>query len=222
VEVRAEAINWLARIPSEEGLSMLSELARSTSEDERIQRAAVRALVAHPSAQARQLARSIVERNDISERLRSEALSAFDKERTTVDDVAWLRSVYSKLDNARLKQRALSAIIRVSGPETDQWLMTIVRDENEPSEFRATALRRIGTTMSISDLGKMYDAASSRSLRESLINILENRKENEATDKLIEIVKRGTDPSLRMRAINALANKKDARAQQLLLEIINK
>src|SRR6185436_110930 len=145
-------------------LATLAEFAKSSSEDERIQRAAVRALAVHPSDQARQLIRSIVERNDVPDRLRSEALGAFDKERTTVDDVAWLRSVYSKLDNRQLKQRALAAIVRVSGTESDQFLMNIVKDDNESSDLRATALRRIGQTMSVADIGKMYDAASAQTV----------------------------------------------------------
>ena len=48
------------------------------------------------------------------------------------------------------------------------------------------------------------------------------RKEPEATDKLIDIAKNGTDPTLRTASIRALSDKNDARSRQLLLEIINK
>jgi HEAT repeat protein len=222
VDVRVEAISWLARIPTEEGLSTLTDLAKTSSEDDRVQRAAIRALVNHPSAQARQMVRTLVERSDTPEGMRTEALSALDKDRATVDDIAWLRTIYNKETNPRVKERALSAIVRIGGPESDQFLLSIVKDENESSDLRSTALRRIGQTMSIADIGKMYDAASARSVRESLINILGNRKEPEAIDKLIDIAKTGTDPNLRVRAINALTNKNDPRARQLLLEIINK
>jgi HEAT repeat protein len=224
VEVRTTAIDWLARVPGDEALNALVEFTRSTTEEDAVQRAAVRALVNHPSDRARQAVRSIVERNDVPERLRMEALSAFSAERSSVDDVAWLRTVYGRLDNNRLKQRALSAIVRVGGSENDQWLMNIVRDDNEPSEFRATALRRIGQTMSIADIGRMYEAATAQSVRSSLIEILGNRKEPEATDKLFEIAKTGTDPNLKIRAINVLSNKaqSDPRTKALLLEIINK
>ncbi len=67
-DVRVAAIDWLGRIPSEDGLNTLEELTRS-SDSENVQRAAIRALVAHPSARARQLVRSIVEREDVPERL---------------------------------------------------------------------------------------------------------------------------------------------------------
>lgn len=220
VEVRLEAISVISRLGSEEGVPVLEEMTRS--DDERIQRTAVRALVRHPSARARASVRSMVEREETSERLRSEALSAFDSERATADDIAWLRALYNKVTTPTLKARTLSAITRVGGPEVDQWLVTIASDDNQPSEIRATAMRRIGTTMSIADLGRLYDGATNRRFRSEVINILGKRKEDAATDKLIEIVKTGTDPSLRTSALQAVSSKGDARSQQLLLEIINK
>jgi TolA-binding protein len=220
VDVRVEAIGVIARLANEDGVAVLEELTRS--DDERIQRAAVRALVRHPSARARTSIRSLVERDDVSERLRSEALSAFDAERATADDVAWLRALYGKVTTSSLRARTLSAITRIGGPEVDQWLATLARDDNQPSEIRATAMRRIGQTMSVADLGRLYDSATQQRFRSEIINVLGKRKEDAATDKLIDIIKNGTDPTLRRSAINAVVNKNDARAQQLLLEIINK
>ena len=220
VDVRVEAIGIIARLPNEEGVPVLEELTRN--DDERIQRAAIRSLVRHPSARARTSVRSLVERDDVSERLRSEALSAFDSERATSDDIAWLRALYARVTTPSLKARTLSAIVRVGGPEVDQWLVTIARDSTQPSEIRATAMRRIGETMPVSDLGRLYDTATQRRFRAEIITLLGKRKEDAATDKLIDIIKNGTDPSLRSSAINAVVNKNDARAQQLLLEIINK
>lgn len=220
VEVRLEAISVISRLGSEDGVAVLEEMTRS--DDERIQRTAVRALVRHPSARARASVRAMVEREETSERLRSEALSAFDSERATADDIAWLRALYNKVTSPTLKARTLSAITRVGGPEVDQWLVTIASDDNQPSEIRATAMRRIGATMSIVDLGRLYDGATNRRFRSEVISILGKRKEDGATDKLIDIVKNGTDPSLRQSALQAVAAKNDARSQQLLLEIINK
>lgn len=218
VDVRVEAIGVIARLPNEDGVTVLEELTRS--DDERIQRAAVRSLVRHPSARARTSVRTLVERDDVSERVRSEALSAFDAERATADDVAWLRALYARVTTNSLKARTLSAIVRVGGPEVDQWLASIARDDNQPSEIRATAMRRIGETMPIADLGRLYDTATQQRFRSEIINVLGKRKEDAATDKLIDIVRNGTDPNLRTAAIRAVSDKKDARATQLLLEII--
>ena len=49
-----------------------------------------------------------------------------------------------------------------------------------------------------------------------------NRPEAAATDKLIDIIKTGTDSRLRQQAISALTRKKDPRATQLLIELIDR
>jgi HEAT repeat protein len=59
-------------------------------------------------------------------------------------------------------------------------------------------------------------------MREQLINVFANRSEPEATDKLIEIVRSGTDPSIRRQAINALSRKEDPRTARLLLELLER
>lgn len=221
VEVRASAIEWLSRLPGNEALATLEELSRN-GDDERIQRVAVRALAMHPSDKARQLVRNIIERNETPERLRIEALSAFDKERVNADDIAWLRTFYSRTDNPKIKQRVLSTLGRVGGPDVDQWFLTMMRNTDESSETRITALRRVGKSLAIGDLAKLYEASAERPIREELIGIFANRADNEATDKLIEIVKTGTDPNLRRMAISALSQKKDARTMKFLLELVEK
>lgn len=220
-EVRASALEWLARMPGDDALTLLEELARDGT-DERMQRTAVRALVANPSARARQYVRGIVERSETPERLRLEAVGAFDKERSTTEDATWLRTMYSRTDNARLKSRIIQTLANIGGQDMDQWMMTLARNPDESSEIRRYALRRVVRTMPIADVGRMYDAAAERPLRESLIEALATRPESEATDKLIEIVKTGTDPRLRNQAINALTRKKDPRSTRLLMEIIDK
>lgn len=220
VDVRVEAIGVLSRLPNEESVPVLEELVRDS--DERVQRAAIRSLVRHPSARAKAAVRALVERDDVSERVRSEALSAFNSESATAEDITWLRTLYSRFTTPTLKARALAAIVRVGGPEVDQWLVTIARDDNQPSELRATAMRRIGQTLPIADLGRLYDSATQQRFRSEIISVLGKRKEDAAADKLIDIVKNGTDPSLRNSAIRAISGKNDARATQLLLDIINK
>ena len=57
----------------------------------------------------------------------------------------------------------------------------------------------------VTALAQLYDVADSRSIRDQIINALGSRKEPEATDKLNDIVKNGTDPNLRSHAINTLS-----------------
>jgi TolA-binding protein len=220
IDVRVEAISVMSRLANEETVPVLEELVRDS--DERIQRSAIRSLVRHPSARAKTSVRTLVEREDVSERVRSEALSAFNTESATAEDIAWLRTLYSRFTTPTLKARTLSAIVRVGGPEVDQWLITIARDDAQPSEIRSTAMRRIGETLPVADLARLYDGATQQRFRNEIISVLGKRKEDAATDKLIDIAKNGTDPTLRTASIRALSEKNDARSRQLLLEIINK
>jgi HEAT repeat protein len=220
-EVRASALQWLARIPSDEALSVLEALSRDTA-DERIQRTAIRALVSNPSPRARTYVRSVIERPETPERLRFEAIGAFDKERSTADDATWLRALYSRTNDTRMKSRIVQTLANIGGDDVDQWMLTLARNADESSDTRRYALRRVARTLPIVDLARLYDTAAERPLRESLIEALATRPEAEATDKLIDIVKTGTDPRLRQQAINALTRKKDPRSTRLLMEIIDK
>ena len=213
-------MEWLARVPGEEALGTLEELSRDS--DERVSRAAVRALVSHPSPRARTFVRAVVERSETPERLRLEALSAFDKERTTSDDVAWMRALYGRTENSKIKTRIVNTLSNIGGPEVDQWMLALARNADENSDTRRSALRRVGKTLPIADLARLYDSAAERNIREALIETLATRTEAEATDKLIDVVKTGTDPRLRSQAISALTRKKDPRTMRLLMEIIDK
>jgi HEAT repeat protein len=73
----------------------------------------------------------------------------------------------------------------------------------------------------IANLNKFYDGVSARPLREEIVNALGDRKEPEATDKLIDIARNGTDPQVRRSAINQLARKKDARSEKLFLDLVS-
>jgi HEAT repeat protein len=187
-----------------------------------LQSAAISALGRSDNPRAKQSLRAIVERNDLSENLRIAALSSIDSEHSP-DNGAYIRAAYPRLETPRLKVAALRAASRVGGNENDQWLLTVVRNPNEPVEVRAMALRYAGrSTIPIADLTRMYDVAGDRPLRQQLIALYSERPEPEATDKLLDIAKTGTDPDLRRYAISALARKNDPRTKKLLVEIIDK
>jgi len=222
-EVRSTAIQYLARSPSDIAVNTLDEVLR-TSTDPSVQRSAARALAANPSPRARQAVRSLIERADAPERLRIEAVSGFeDSQRTTDEDAAYLRSVYTKIDNPRVKARIARVIGQLGGDANDQWLLGLMRNNDEPLEVRTAALSRVASRkMPIGDAVKLYGSVADREMRQQLINIYGQRTEPEATDKLLDIVKNDTDYNLRRQAIGALQRKNDPRATKLLLELIDK
>jgi len=222
-EVRNAAIQHLARSPSDIAVNTLDELLR-TSTDQSVQRTAARALASNPSPRAKQAVRGLIERADAPERLRIEAVGAFENpERATEDDATYLRNIYTKIDNPRVKARIARVIGHLGGDTNDAWLLGLMRNNDEPLEVRTAALSRIASrNMGIADAVRLYGNVADREMRQQLINIYGQRREPEATDKLIDIAKNDTDYNLRRQAINALTRKNDPRATKLLLEIIDK
>ena len=221
LDVRVEAIQWLPRMPGSIGLNAIEDVLRN-SDEERVQRAAISALMSSDNPRARSSVRAILERRDASERLRVEALSRFDRDRSTTDDVAFLKALYARTESERVKDAIINAIARVGS--NDEFLMGIARNEAEPYAMRSSALMRLSRSgsISIADLSKLYDAADSRTMREQIINALAGRKETEATDKLVDIAKNSTDYNARRMAISALTRRNDPRARDLLKELVEK
>jgi HEAT repeat protein/TolA-binding protein len=220
--VRSEAIGFLGRLPGDAGLNALEEMLR-TEQDERIQRAVVRALMSSDNAKARSSMRALIDRKDAPLSLRVEAINSLNNDRATTDDAAYLRNLYGKADNDRMKEAIISALSRMGGAENDQFILSIARNTNESSQLRGAALSRYfrSSTGSVADIAKLYDSADNYNMRQQIISVLSNRKEPEATDKLVDIIKTSTVPSLRVQAINALQRKNDPRAIQLLTEILD-
>ena len=221
--LRIDAISFLSRLPGDNAIATLEDLIR-TSDDADIRRAAVRSLSRSDNVRARHAVRALVERSDVSEQLRAEALSSFDSERSNGEDGTYLRSLYPRLGGERLRNAAIGAIARLGGEENERFLLAIARNGSESSETRATAISRLtkSNVVTISDWQRLYDSAESRSVRANIIRVYGQRSEPEAIDRLAEIIERGTDPSLRTSALNALQRKDDARARKLLQDIVER
>lgn len=219
--VRSEAISWLPKLQGDAGVNMLEEILR-TEQDERIQRSVIRALVSSDNQRARSSMRALIDRKDAPINLRVEAISSFNNDRATTEDAAYLRSLYSRADNDRVKDAIINAVARIGGQENEQWVLNLAKSPNEPSQLRATAIARlVRSNVSIADLSKLYDAADSYDVRSRIVSVLENRKEPEAADKLVDIIRNSTVQNIRAQALNALTRRKDPRSVQLLQDIID-
>lgn len=224
--IRNEAMRWLPRVVGEGAVPQLEEMLR-TSTDEGTQRAAVNALNAIDSDRGRRAVRSLIERADVSERIRVEAVLGLSRERegraVSNEDVAYLRSLYSKLETPRLREAVLLSIARIETPENQQFLLGVARNQSEQPSLRAAAMQRLGRMQSVTvaDIAKLYDVADARSLREQILYALSQRKEPEAIDKMMEIARKDTDPQIRRAAISLLARSNNERAKKLLQELID-
>jgi HEAT repeat protein len=99
--------------------------------------------------------------------------------------------------------------------------MALVRNDDESLESRSMALERVGRTMDLPTLTKIYDGSSQAPIRRAVIELLSERKEPEALDKIVDVARHGTDPAMRRQAIYVLSRSKDPRAAKLLLELVD-
>jgi TolA-binding protein len=224
--VRIDAISWLPRLSGDAPFSALEDILRSDTSS-RIQRAAVRALNSSENPKARQTIRALIDRKDAPENLRIEAINSFDRERATDDDARYLRGLYGRVESDRLREAVVNSVGRLGGTENDQWIISLAKNPNTPDQLRSSAVSRLGrmSTVPIGDLVKLYDVAETRSMRDQLINVFASRKEQEATDKLVQIVRSSsTDYIAQKNALNALTRKasNDPKVMQLLVEILQK
>jgi HEAT repeat protein len=218
--VRAAAVNWLPKLMGDAGVTALEDVLR-TEQDDRIQTAAVRTLASSDNPRARKAIRAFIDRKDVPLNLRREAIRSITIGRATTDDAAYLRELYARADNDELKQAIVGAASRIPGKETEDWILSIAKNPNEPSAVRGDAIGVVMRSGTVAGWIALYDAAQSFDVRSRIVTALENRKEAEAADKLVDIAKTSTVPSLRLQAIRALTRRKDARVPQLLDEIMN-
>jgi HEAT repeat protein len=224
--IRNEAMRWLPRVAGDAAVPQLEELLR-TSNDEQTQRSVVWALSAMDSDRARRAVRTLIERPDVSERLKYDAILSITRERdgrsVTADDITYLRALYGKLESPRLREAVLMSLSRNETAENQQFLFAVVRNESEQPSLRAAATQRLGRmqTVTANDIAKLYAVADARSLREQILVALSQRKEPEAIDKMIEIARKDTDPQIRRTAISLLARSNNERAKKLLQGLID-
>ncbi|MEP6763264.1 MAG: HEAT repeat domain-containing protein [Gemmatimonadaceae bacterium] len=222
IDLRTDAISYLAKLPGDNAMAALEDLLR-TSTDRDVQRAAVRSLSNTDNPKARQSIRAIIERSDVNEDLRVEAINTMERDRGgSPEDATYLRGLFPKLQAERLKIAALAAISKTQGTENEQFILALARNTGESSAVRSSAVSRMYrmSAISIADIGKLYDGADSRAMREQVISVLSQRKEPETIDKLGDIAKNSTDPNARSRAIQALNRKDDPRARKLILDLV--
>jgi HEAT repeat protein len=218
--VRADAMRWLPKLMGDAGVAQLEEVLK-TEQDERVQRSAVRTLASSSNTRARAAIRTLLDRKDVALNLRLDAIRSISSERATSDDAGYLRGLYSRVDDDQLKAGIIGAVSRVGGHDSDEWILGIAKNPNESSAVRSAAIGVVMRSGTVADWIALYDAAQSLDVRSRLVTALENRKETEAADKLVEIAKTSTVPSLRREALSALMRRKDPRVPQVLDEIMN-
>lgn len=219
-EVRSHAVFHLSQVRTPAAVAALDSILQF-SEDRTLQERALFALSQHRSDEAANILRSYAERGDAPMELRGVAIQWLGQNRA---NTTYLRTLYGQLVDSELKEKALFALSQSRDEASAQFLLEIALDQSESIEVRKRALFWVGQMrVATVQLYELYDRTTDTEMKEQLIFVYGQRGRNdEALDKLIDIVRNETDPHLRGRAIFWLGQTRNPRAIAVLEEIINR
>jgi hypothetical protein len=130
--------------------------------------------------------------------------------------------MFDRTQSAELREKIMFSLGQMRGEGNDQWLLGIAGDRKYSIDTRKQALFNAGQNRAaIAELVGLWTRLEEREMKEQLIFVLHDRKEQVAVDKLIDIAKNEKDVELRKKAIFWLGQSRDPRVQQLLVDIIN-
>lgn len=221
-EVREQAVFWLSQVPGEETVTALDSILQDPKTDPQIQEKAVFALSQHRSPRAAAILCTYSGRRDRPADLREKSIFWLGQRRSD-ENQRCLRDLYKKLENDDLKEKVIFSLSQMGGADNYRWMMDIALDPNENIELRKKALfwAGQGRSVDIEDLLRLYDSMKDREMREQLIFVYSQRREEAAADKLCQIGKTDADRELRKKAIFWVGQSRSPRAAQCLQELIN-
>jgi HEAT repeat protein len=224
-EVREQAVFWIANVPTEEATTMLIELAKK-GDDLELRRRAVYSLSRSKSPRAATTLKDIALDNNAEMELREDALTWYlAAPAGAADAITFLKDMYGRVDEPRLKQRVLYAISTRRTDESRAFLLELAQNPKESMDVRRSAIYSLQSAgITGAQLGQVYDRGADVELRRQLIAVLAMLKDNSGVDKLLDIARNEKNAELRKQAIASLtrANSKDPRVLALLKEIIEK
>src|SRR3989475_1587128 len=221
-EVREQAVFWLSQVPGDETVAALDSILRDPKTPPEIQEKAIFALSQHRSARAGAILRDFAARRDANSDLREKAIFWIGQNRSP-DNAQFLKDLYAKVENDDLKDKIIFSLSQMGGADNYRWLMDIALNPKEDIEIRKKALFWAGQghNVDVADLVKLYDSMSDREMKDQLIFVYSQRREDAAPDKLFDIGKNDPDRELRKKAIFWIGQSRSPRAAQYLQDLIN-
>jgi len=221
-EVREQAVFWLSQVPGEETVAALDSILRDPRTDPDIQDKAIFALSQHNSSRSAAILRTYAERRDAPEEMREKAIFWLGQ-RNSPENAEFLKSLFPKVENEDLKEKIIFSLSQMGGNDNYRWMMDIALDPKQDMEIRKKALFWAGQghNVDVADLVKLYDSMNDREMKEQLIFVYSQRREEAALDKLFQIGKNDPDRELRKKAIFWIGQSRSPRAAEYLQQLIN-
>ncbi len=220
-EVRAQAVFWLSQVPGDRTVSVLQDII-TKSTDPALRDKAIFALSQNNSPQARTIMREYALNESAPPESRARAIFWLGQ-KDGAENGAFLKSMYDKFSNERLKEAVMLALSQRRDPGNAAWLLSIAQNQRENIDARKRALFFAGQSggMSVAQLSQLYDSMQDDALREQVIFVLAQSRDPAAVDKLMSIARSDKDPAARKRAIFWLGQSHDPRATQFLQELVS-
>jgi hypothetical protein len=219
-DLASAAVGALSMLENGAGLDALMELARHGSTPAR--KAGVFWLGQRDEPRARALVRTVVSDEAEPGAVRGAAIFALGQGKSaTAADGAFLRDVFGRLRSETLKDRVLMAIAQSCDEEGSRWLLAQARDDRQPIEMRRKAVFWAGQGHArVADITSLYSTVQDARLREHVIFVLSQRREDAATDALIGIARSDASRDMRAKALFWLAQKNDPRVTKMIAELV--
>ena len=220
--VREQAVFWLSQVHDAHATSILADLLRRSSDLE-LRKRALFALGQSGSPTSTAIIREYAADAAQPSTLRSTAIFWLGQEKGRADNVQFLKDLYSRLTDERLKERVLFSLSQGDSPGRAAWLVQLAQRPTESIAARKQAIFLAGQAgVSVAQLASLYDSTPPGALREQLIFVLAQRRDPAALDKLISIARSDKDPESRKKALFWLGQSHDPRALAAINEVIDR
>jgi len=228
--VRRQAVQSIAQVNTERSAALLDSIFFNATDTD-VAEIALRGLAQQTSPAARIALRRVAESTTLATELRVKAVNQIGSSRRSPDDIQYLKDLYGKTSSQQLREGILRGVSYQRTGESMNWLLGVARDKNSEIELRQVALRSAGQYsdkgssfgLEIKDLLALYDEfAHQPEMQEQLLDVLAQRPESAATDKLLQIAGDEGNMTLRRRAIQRLTQRRDPRVRQFLLDIVSR
>lgn len=216
------AMASLSMLEGDEGVPALIDLTRDRSVGTR--RNAVFWLAQNGDPRGLRVLHGVIQNANEDRRVRQHAIfSLANNSERPQSEFAWLREVYSSLDDNKLKEAVFQGMQQDEGAG-GRWLVERALDQREATSLRKTALFWAGQREATptSELVRVYRESDQESLREHAIFVLSQRRDDAAVDELIRIAREDRDKEMRSKALFWLGQKDYPRAKKLIADLILK
>jgi len=222
--LREGVIMTLAQMRDGVGVPPLIEMTKRDRADPWVRERAIFWLGNADDDRARATLRAIASSDTVARQFRDQAIFALGFLDHDGDNGQFLRTLYTRLDDTRLKDKVIQAVAQLDDSADEQWLLDRVLDASEPIDLRKQALfwRGQHNDSPLGDLIALYPRLDSRELRDHYVFVLSQRRESAAVDKLIDLAKTDSDREVRAKAMFWLGQSQDPKAMKFLEERINR